>query len=770
MASQDSQRPSIRHSVSFARWTDSLKKRGEDGNNQPAEFVSPYDLTAHWNHRRIREFLKEYPAVSARVDTISSAYIRVFSILVFSGHLDHLPDFMECGLNDSSLPLMQRPCQWPENKYLDIVFDDFQKSQWKFCPLEVSRHSLAGQRLDNRHILPISSKKIVRKLRGESEVIQVNFHDNCIVDDLPTTMVFKAYTNPELYKTEVNAFTMIHNSASNEESLKLDNIIEFYGHFTQNDKHYLLLECAEGNLVSYFKNTKPPESASEMFQFWRSMFKLVEGLILIHNLGSIDEESTTAFRGSHQDIKPGNILVVYKQPSEKYDVTFKIADFGMSDIWQVSREDPNALGIDNKGDQWYCAPECIANHEVLYRFDNRVGSEVDIWSTGCVFSEAAVWAVCGQPGLQDYLDRRLQENGVIDSMVQSGFAGCFHNGNEVLNAVALMHTHILSSKRHWDTITPEVIRLIHESMLLEPMGPRKSARDLLQRSERLLQEAENKALEAGYIQQANSLPAPPTSPPLPSKVTVEEVQQYRNDMKKNRPPNEYVASQCRLLQEKLQGRDHIFLIDDSTSMKTRHRQDVLNTFIALSYLAKRIDEDGLDLFFTSQPSKRHHQRRTSKLLSEVQQHFVKNPSSGTSSMEASISMVIDYIITKLPNPHVTFAGLPGVPQRLKQQPRITLIVFTDGRWGNGSAFVSGVEKEINRLIRCVKARDLSRTSVTIQFIRFGDDAESIDRLNYLDNFGKHIDWDIVDTKSHKDHVPSMFIGSIDDTVDDEGES
>ncbi|OTA62684.1 kinase-like protein [Hypoxylon sp. EC38] len=768
MALSDSRRPPGRHSMSFAKWTDNIKRSGEDGNGQPAEFVSPCDLTTHWSHKRIKELLKDYRVVGATVDTILCAYIRVFSILVFIDRLDYLPEFMEYGLNDCSLPLTQRPFGWPENRQLDQVFEYFQEFQWKFCPFEVSRHSLVGQRLDTRHILPINSKKVIRKLRGESEVIRVDFHTDCI-DELPTTMILKAYTRPQLYKTEVSAFTMICNSISSEGNLKLDNIIEFYGHFTQNEKYYLLLEWAEqGNLESYFKNTRPPESAEDMFLFWKNMFKLIEGLTLIHNLGDVDEESTTAFRGSHQDIKPGNILVTSNKPSNKYDVIFKIADFGTCDIWQVSREDPNALGIDNKGDQWYSAPECAANYDVLYRFDNRVGSEVDIWSLGCVFSEAAVWAVCGQPGLRDYLERRFQETQRFDSMARSGFAGCFHNGNEPLNAVTLMHAHILHSKRHWDTITPEIVRLIQESMLLEPMGPRKSARDLLQRSERLLKEAEEKALEGGFIRRENPLPTPPV-PALPSKVTVEEVQQYRNDIKKHRPPNEYVATQCIVVQEKIKGRDQIFLIDDSKSMKTQHREAVSNTFIALSYLAKKIDEDGLDLFFTSQPSERFHKRRTSKLLSEVQQHFIRHPNSGTSGMEASMGQVIDYIIKKLDNRPTTFTGLPGIAQRLKQQPRITLIVFTDGRWGNGSTNISGVVQEIQRLIDNVKSRGLGRTTVTIQFIRFGNDPESICRLKSLDEFGKDIDWDIVDTKSHEDHVPDMLIGSIDDIVDDKGE-
>lgn len=452
---------------------------------------------------------------------------------------------------------------------------------------------------------------------------------------------------------------------------------------------------------------------------------------------------TLTLPSSHQDIKPRNILLTGEQLYNNYDITPKIADFGNSDFWERSDEDPNALGIDNKGDQCYSAPECIANNDALRRFDNRVGSEVDIWSLGCVFSEAAVWAVCGQPGLQDYVKRRFEETRRIDSMRRSGFEGCFHNGIEPLDAVTLMHNQILKSRRHWDTITPGIIGLIRDSMLLEHMSGRKSARNLLHLSAHLLQEAQDKARDAGDISRVNTLQSPPPSPPFTSRITIEEILRYRSDMKEHRPPNEFVATQCVLLQEKIKGRDQIFLIDDSTSMKTIHREDVLNTFIALSYLAKRIDENDIDLFFTSQPSNMRHERRTSKLLSQVQQNYNKKPS-GTSTREASLSVVIDYIDKKkLPNPHVTFTGIPGVPQWLIQRPRITLFVFTDGLWGNGTGSIVGVEKEIERLIANVKMRHLSRTSVTIQFIRFGNDPLGVERLKYLDDFGKDKDWYVI---------------------------
>ncbi len=112
---------------------------------------------------------------------------------------------------------------------------------------------------------------------------------------------------------------------------------------------------------------------------------------------------------SHQDIKPGNILIgAQTTPPNKYKISLKLSDFGMSDFWRISERNPDAQGVDKRGDQMYSAPECIVNHEVLQRIENRVGSEVDIWSLGCVFSEAAIWAVCGEKGRHDCLKRRIE--------------------------------------------------------------------------------------------------------------------------------------------------------------------------------------------------------------------------------------------------------------------------------------------------------------------------------------------------------------------------
>ncbi|KAI2605497.1 kinase-like domain-containing protein [Hypoxylon fragiforme] len=750
------------HSNNFEDWVRENAVEGEDGHGNCAQFVSPSALSKYWNWHRVQTVLRDSGA-AASVATIQQAYIRVFSILVYTNQISSLDNFLKNGLNDERLPLEQAPSQWPKNDDdNNNVLEKFKEHQWRFCPLRISCRSLLGQTLDDRHILPIKSKTLLHKPQIESEIRKVVFYRDCIDDELPGTIILKSYTHPStaqsLYKAEVDAFTKIRNSASKQNHSKFEYIIEFYGHFKQNKKYYILLEHAEGDLDSYFNNTKPPEDAPEMIQFWESMFKLIHGLSLIHNLGDPDEQSTSMSLGSHQDIKPDNILVARGNRSSDYRITLKIADFGKSDFWNVSDDNRNVLGVDNRGDQIYSAPECIVNYPVLERFTNRVGSEVDIWSLGCLFSESAVWATCGQEGRQEYLRKRVEETQGIESMARSGFEGCFHDGIRALSQVAIMHDHILKNRRPWDTITPEVIELIRDSMLLEPMI-RKSAKKLLQLSGQIKQKAEQKARELGYI--PTHVPRTPTDPELSSnKITVDDVLRYRLNMKSDQSPNKYVATQIKLLQERIKGRDQIFLIDDSKSMKTEHQTDCEKTFTALSYIAKRIDDNEIDLFFTSHPSKMYHNRKTSRLLTDVQEHYHYSDS-GPSMMEDSMSQAINYIDKQFSN--IIFK------LNLKPPPRITLFVLTDGKWGDAEGTVPGIEEEIKRLIKTVQSNNLGRTSVAIQFIRFGDDYKAMERLSQLDDFGKSLDWDIVDTKAHTDHVPDMFIGSIDNGVDEKGE-
>jgi len=79
---------------------------------------------------------------------------------------------------------------------------------------------------------------------------------------------------------------------------------------------------------------------------------------------------------------------------------------------------------------------------------------VDIWSLGCVFSEAAVWLVLGKNELRRYHQLRCSETGKIHDFDSHG---CFHDSETVLESVGDMHHEIAGSIRECDPVTKAVI-------------------------------------------------------------------------------------------------------------------------------------------------------------------------------------------------------------------------------------------------------------------------------------------------------------------------
>lgn len=79
-------------------------------------------------------------------------------------------------------------------------------------------------------------------------------------------------------------------------------------------------------------------------------------------------------------------------------------------------------------------------------FDQRTMREVnpkkDIWSFGCVLSEALIWSVFGISGLQEYRQLRHDATESIQKMKNTAYSGCFHDGTNVSSAVRIMHDRV----------------------------------------------------------------------------------------------------------------------------------------------------------------------------------------------------------------------------------------------------------------------------------------------------------------------------------------
>jgi hypothetical protein len=112
----------------------------------------------------------------------------------------------------------------------------------------------------------------------------------------------------------------------------------------------------------------------------------------------------------------------------------------------------------------------------------KVKQSVDIWSVGCIYSEAAVWIADGYRGVMDYRRRRKAET---DQLRDFRDGDCFHDGYKVLNAVRETHRNIERSLRVTDNITKQVLDTIIKEMLWES-DVRPTANQLRQKPTQLL--------------------------------------------------------------------------------------------------------------------------------------------------------------------------------------------------------------------------------------------------------------------------------------------
>ena len=132
------------------------------------------------------------------------------------------------------------------------------------------------------------------------------------------------------------------------------------------------------------------------------------------------------------------------------------------------------------------APECYSPESDIKDQPISVSPVVDIWSAGCVLSEAALWVLFGKGHLDQYRHNRRDETSRI-----AGFTdiGCFHDGTDALKTVTETHEYMLESENisKPNHITKEVLRMVQD-MLLRADG-RPSAQALYVKSRTKLDKA-----------------------------------------------------------------------------------------------------------------------------------------------------------------------------------------------------------------------------------------------------------------------------------------
>ena len=93
----------------------------------------------------------------------------------------------------------------------------------------------------------------------------------------------------------------------------------------------------------------------------------------------------------------------------------------------------------------------------------------DVWALACVISEAAVWSVLGQRGLDEYHRQRVKATDAIPTLRNSGYSGCFHDTTEVLSVVGEMHKQVNERCRAAiDNVVSSVLLIVRGMMKQDP--------------------------------------------------------------------------------------------------------------------------------------------------------------------------------------------------------------------------------------------------------------------------------------------------------------
>ena len=155
----------------------------------------------------------------------------------------------------------------------------------------------------------------------------------------------------------------------------------------------------------------------------------------------------------------------------------------------------------------------------------------------------------------------------------------------------------------------------------------------------------------------------------------------------------------------------------------RHWKEVKELLGLLAYMVKDSDPDGIELYFTISSDK-YKAKTSTKLLDKLEK---KSPG-GTSNIRWQMSQILREYQSKLRQERTSNSICKKVRTPRPVRPQ-NLYIFTDGVWQPGCD-PTDIVKE---LVDCLREHQFHKEQFGIQFIRFGNDAEGIERLVHLDS-------------------------------------
>ncbi|KAL9607532.1 MAG: hypothetical protein Q9167_007563 [Letrouitia subvulpina] len=201
--------------------------------------------------------------------------------------------------------------------------------------------------------------------------------------------------------------------------------------------------------------------------------------------------------------------------------------------------------------------------------------------------------------------------------------------------------------------------------------------------------------------------------------------------------------------EELQGRDHAFLVDNSTSSRD-YRLQMRKVLELLARKVESTDSRGLDLYFTA-PYRKLKRQKSNAILNAFDSTDLRD----MPDMRSCLARILDEYQDKLGKPRIV-----GKIKNPKTTPfvgcrKLSLYVLTDGIWQPNVDLV----QEIQTLVEHLAERKLTNKQVGIQFIRFGQNLQAIEKMKRLDS-GLGFKLNLVDTTPANGNVWKMLLGSV----------
>ena len=156
--------------------------------------------------------------------------------------------------------------------------------------------------------------------------------------------------------TEKKDLERIFREMSIVKTLNHPNIIKTYEIFNKEKYYYMIMDyCKGGELFDYIVKKRRLNEEETSFFF----YQIVNGLEYIHSKNIV-----------HRDLKPENLLLTEKNK-------LKIIDFGLSNYFNINKDNKKKLLKTPCGSPCYAAPEMVSGNKYN-------GFKTDIWAIGIV--------------------------------------------------------------------------------------------------------------------------------------------------------------------------------------------------------------------------------------------------------------------------------------------------------------------------------------------------------------------------------------------------